>query len=166
MDGQIGIFVVVIIICLALIALSIWMLKVSIGSMKKKQKLIAACDAYHKSTIGSYTYEYMIKAYDEYGKKVLKVVIQPTYGMDAFKNAMQNGWLTCDYVIENLSEFAIQTINFASDSNSLYKTDFTIDLEEQMINPDGSLNLKINISSSWAIAGNIIKDDVTLMLKK
>lgn len=166
MEENMGGLIIFVIICFVGVIFCIWMITVSVKSQGQKKKLISASDGYYKSFNGTYTYEYMSKVFDENGNKYLKIVIQPTYGLDAFNGVTTNGWGFISFELTNNVTGYVQFSTFESNANSKYHPEFKIKLEPGMINPSGIVDIKVSTSSVWSVANNVIRENAVFNVKK
>lgn len=145
----VGILIIVVIIILIMLIIK------SVGIMKQQSNLAATSDGYYKDEVGKYAYEYMAKVFKINDETIMKLIIQPRWGMDSFTDMNSNGWFTVDVKITNLVNGKCISEYYQSDVNTKYKAEFTIKLPDSMYDSEGRVKVNCVVESRWFVVGQI-----------
>ena len=132
--------------------------------MKQKNRMIIASDGYYKSVKGSYTFEYMVKVFVENNKPVMKISIQPIFGLDALNNFGGNGYSYMNFDITHNPSKKVQNYIYDLSGEVTMLPNHVIKLDEGMY--DGNIDYTVHVTSVWRVGTYVFNDEVTFKVGK
>ena len=141
-------YIFFIIILVALFIFCIWGLSQSLKRKNSLKNLQASADYNFQTQQGAYRFNYVIKAFDNNGGKIVKIIVAPELGFSDLKNYKTNE-LT-HFIAEINNKTPMQSIEY---SDNLTAT-LTIELTPDYVT-NGILNASFKVTTNWNLGEDI-----------
>ena len=147
-----------IIILVALFIFCCWGFTLSLKRRNKIKNLQSSADYSFETKRGAYTFNYLVKAFDNNGGKIVKIIVAPYIGFSDLKNFRTN----------SLRSFSAE-INSKTPKQYIERGDnmdatLTIELTPDYLT-DGVLNANFKVSTSWHFS-EIVNDTLEFNFNK
>ena len=141
--------IIVLVGLFALFAFCVWGFTQSLKRSNQVKKMQAASDYVFQTEQGPYKFKYMVKAFDNYGRKTVKIIVVPELGFSDLKNSATNELLS--FTAKVNSNTPKQSVEYADNLCA----DLTIDLGPEYLT-NGVLKASFEVTTSWYLGGSVV----------
>lgn len=150
---------ILIVVWVALMAFCIWGLIQSLKNEKTKKKMQQAADLSYKTKNGKYSFNYMVKGFDNEGGKLIKILIDPVLGFSDLPYADTNTCVNAFVTVKNKIDYSlVNNFSFNYDERSL-KPDIKFVINDNFKN-NSLYDLEICVETTWILGPNQINEKI------